>query len=241
MDLGIEGKTALVTASSKGLGRGAALALAREGANVTICARDEEALDRTREEVQGLGVRVLAVPADMDEPDTPKALVEETVDHFGGIDILVGNNGGPPPRRALEVDDDEVFAAVRSNLLASVNLVQAAVEHMRRRSWGRICLITSFGIKQPIPELSLSNIARTGLWAWSKTAAPELFAEGITLNLVCPGLHATERAVALGRTDQPLGDPEDLGRIVAFLCSQPAGFIAGSAVGVDGATVRCLC
>ncbi|MFP5297957.1 MAG: SDR family oxidoreductase, partial [Actinomycetota bacterium] len=239
--LSIRGKTALVTASSKGLGRGAALALAQEGANVVISARGEEALEATRAEIAGTGAEVLAVTADMSDPATPQRLVDGTLERFGSLDILIGNNGGPPPRRALDVTDDEVVDAVNGNLVSSIRLVRAAAPAMRANGWGRICLFTSFGVKQPIPDLALSNIARTGLWAWAKTAAMDLFDDRITLNLLCPGLHATERAVALGRADGPLGDPEDFGKIAAFLCSEPAGFIAGAAIGVDGATVRGLC
>lgn len=240
MDLGIAGKTALVTASSKGLGRGAALALAAEGCNVTICARGGEALDLTRRDVETLGARVLALKADVGDPAVPQMLVDRTIEMFGRLDILVGNNGGPPPRQAMDATDTEVHEAVEANLLSSVRLVRAAVPHMEATGWGRICLITSFGIKQPIPDLALSNIARTGLWAWSKTAAADLFERGITLNLACPGLHATDRVVALGRTGGRLGDPYDFGKVVAFLCSEPAGFIAGAALGIDGATVRGL-
>ena len=107
---------------------------------------------------------------------------------------------------------------------------------MRTAGWGRICLITSVAVKQPIPMLALSNTARTGLWAWAKTAAADLFDAGITVNLVCPGFHATERVAALGNAgDARMGDPADFGRVVAFLCSQPAGFVSGAALQVDGA------
>lgn len=240
MDLGISGRTAVVTAASKGLGRGAALALAQEGARLTICARGQEALNRTASELQAAGAEVLALTADMSDPSTPRELVERTLERFGSIDIVVGNNGGPTPRRALEVSDEDVHGAIDANALSSIRLVRAAVPHMEARRWGRICLITSLGVKQPIPDLALSNLARAGLWAWAKTAAQDLFESGITLNLACPGLHATERVAALGRSDTRLGDPEDFGRVVAFLCSQPAAFISGAAVGVDGAAIEGL-
>jgi 3-oxoacyl-[acyl-carrier protein] reductase len=105
---------------------------------------------------------------------------------------------------------------------------------MRAAGWGRICLLSSYAVKQPIPTLAYSNAARTGLWAWAKTAAQDLIDDGITLNLVCPGPHATDRAKELG-TSGRMGDPEDFGRIVAFLCSDPAGFVSGVALQVDGA------
>lgn len=237
MDLGLEGRVALVTASSKGLGRGSALAFAREGADVVISARGTEALGQTADEIESLGARVLAIPEDVTRPDAPKALVDATLEHFGRIDILVGNAGGPLPSKALDVEDDALLEALNANLVTSIRLVRAAVPHMRTNGWGRICLLTSSSIKQPIPTLSLSNTARTGLWAWAKTAAADLFEDGITLNLACPGLHDTDRVRALGGVGQgePKGDPEDFGRVVAFLCSEPAKFISGAALQVDGA------
>ncbi|MEO8423403.1 MAG: SDR family oxidoreductase [Actinomycetota bacterium] len=231
MDLEIDGKVALVTAASKGLGRGAALALAHEGARVAICARDPEPLAATAAELPG---DVLAIPADVTQPDAPARLVAATVERFGGLDILVANAGGPPPARALDVEDDQMLAALNANLLTSIRLVQAAVPHMRAAGWGRICLIASFSVKQPIPTLAYSNTARTGLWAWAKTAAQDLIGDGITLNLACPGPHATDRMKELGGTG-PMGDPDDFGKVVAFLCSEPAGFVSGAALQVDGA------
>lgn len=238
MDLGIAGKVALVTASSKGLGRAAAEALAAEGAKVVICARGIDALEATEKAIRNAGGEVLAVPADVTEPAAPRALVARTVEHFGSIDILVPNAGGPPPGRALEVDDHAIEAGVNANLLTSVRLIRQAVPHMRDAGWGRICCIASSAVKQPIPTLSVSNTARTGLWAWSKTAAAELAPDGITLNLACPGLHNTDRIRQLGSagSDARIGDPGDFGRVVAFLCSQPAGYISGTAVLVDGAS-----
>lgn len=231
MDLGIDGKVALVTAASKGLGRGAALALAREGCEVAICARGEDALAATAAE---LGPETLAIPADVTEPDTPRRLVAETLDRFGALDILVANAGGPPKARALELDDDAIRAAVEANLLTSVRLVREAAPSMRRAGWGRIVLITSNTIKQPIPDLVASTVARTGLWGWAKSAAQDLAEDGITLNVVAPGLHATDRVRELGHTGR-LGDPEDFGRVVAFLCSTSAAFVSGAALQVDGA------
>jgi len=237
MNLGIDGKVALVTAASKGLGKATALALAGEGVRVAICARGEEALRATESEIRALGADVLAIVADVTAPDSPARLVAETAAHFGGLDILVGNAGGPPPARALEISDDQIAAAVNANLTTSVRLVREAVPGMRQRGWGRICLITSFSIKQPIPGLSLSNLARTGLWAWAKTAAQDLFPAGITLNLACPGHFATDRMKQLGGDPNHMGDPADFGRIVAFLCSQPCNYLSSAAINVDGAAV----
>jgi 3-oxoacyl-[acyl-carrier protein] reductase len=231
MDLGIDGKVALVTAASKGLGRGVAAALAREGCRVVICAREPERLARTAAE---LGDDVLAIPEDVTDPDAPARLVDATVERFGRLDILVANVGGPPRTRALDVTDEGMLAAVNSNMLTSIRLVQAAVPHMRATGWGRIVLLTSSFVKQPSPELAYSNASRTGLWAWAKTAAQDLIDDGITLNLLCPGLHATDRIKELGYEGRK-GDPEDFGRVAAFLCSAHANFVSGTAIQVDGA------
>jgi 3-oxoacyl-[acyl-carrier protein] reductase len=196
VELGLEGRVALVTASSKGLGLASAQALSQEGAKLVLCARDRQALEEA----------AAAMP------------------------------GGPPPARALEVTDDAVLAAIDANLLRSIRLVRAAVPHMRAAGWGRICLIASISVKQPIPTLALSNTARTGLWAWAKTAAADLADDGITLNLACPGTHATERMRQLGGLgDGWVGDPADFGKVVCFLCSDQARFVSGAALQVDGA------
>jgi 3-oxoacyl-[acyl-carrier protein] reductase len=240
VDLGIEGKRALVTAASRGLGRAAAVALASEGCRVVICARGEDALRDAAQHLAKLGAEGLAIAADVTSADAPANLVAAAVERFGGLDILVANAGGPPPGRALEVTDEQIAAALNANLLTSARLVREAVPHMRRGGWGRICLITSYSIKQPIPTLTLSNLARTGLWAWAKTAAADLWPDRITLNLACPGAHATDRMKQLGGDVSGLGDPADFGQVVAFMCSQPAGFLSGAAVNVDGAAVAGL-
>jgi 3-oxoacyl-[acyl-carrier protein] reductase len=232
MDLGLAGRVALVTAASKGLGRATAVALASEGAKVVICARGADALAGAEAELATL-TDVLAIPTDVTQPTVPAELVGAAVERFGRLDILVANAGGPPPGRSLDVDDAQLEAALNANLLTSVRLVRESVPHMRAGGWGRICLITSSSIKQPIPNLALSNTARTALWAWAKTAATDLFADGITLNIACPGSHATDRMKDLSLPG-PLGDPADFGRIVAFLCSEPAKFMSGSTVLVDG-------
>jgi len=233
VELGIAGKVALVTAASKGLGRASAQTLSEEGVSVVICARGEEALE---EAAAGMPGEVHAVVADVTRREVPQQLVDAAVKRFGGLDILVANSGGPAPGRALEVDDDALVAAIEANLMTSVRLVRSAVPQMRARGWGRICLITSSSIKQPIPTLALSNTARTGLWAWAKTAAADLFPEGITLNLACPGIHATDRMRQLGGLGVgSAGDPADFGRVVAFLCSEPTRYVSGAALQVDGA------
>ncbi|MEY2569176.1 MAG: 3-oxoacyl-[acyl-carrier protein] reductase [Actinomycetota bacterium] len=245
MDLGIAGKVALVTASSKGLGRGAAEALAAEGVSVVLNGRSEQVLAETETALRIAGADVLAISGDVTDPAMPAALVAETVEWKGRLDILVPNAGGPPPGRALEVDDEALAAALNANLLTSVRLVREAVAHMRERHWGRICCITSFSVKQPIPTLALSNTARTALWAWTKTAAQDLFPDGITLNMAAPGHHATDRMKQLAGggavNTAGMGDPSDFGRVVAFLCSEAASFVNGVALQVDGgATIGLL-
>lgn len=237
MDLGITGRVALVTGASRGLGRASAEALAAEGVSVAVCARGEEGLRQTEAELTGLPAspEVLALVGDVTEPSTPARLVAETVDRFGGLDILVANAGGPPPGRALELEEEVLVEAIEANLLSSIRLVRAAVPHMRRRGWGRICLITSATVKEPIPTLAASSTARAGLWGWAKPAAGDLFADGITLNLACPGSHATERMREVGSVGEgPLGDPAAFGQVVTFLCSEPARFVTGTTVLVDG-------
>ena len=240
MDLGIAGRVALVTASSKGLGRASALALAAEGCKVVICARGEEALASTASDIEAVGGDVLAIVDDVTEPEAPARLVASTVEHFGSVDIVVGNAGGPRPGRALDASDEDIASAINANLTTSVRLAREAVPHMRSGGWGRICFITSSSVKQPIPTLAMSNTARTGLWAWAKTAAQDLFDDGITVNLACPGSHDTDRMKALvasGAFKGRLGDPAAFGQVVAFLCSEPAKFVSGTALQVDGAAV----
>lgn len=225
---------ALVTAASDGLGLASARALAAEGAEVAITGRRAERLDGAAAEIeQATGRRPLGVVGDITEPDEPARVVERVAGHFGGLDILVTNAGGPPARRALEVADDEVFAAVNANLLSAVRLVRAARPLLRAGGDGRICCIASVSVIQPLPNLSLSNLARAGLWGWAKTAAQDLVAEGVTLNLVCPGLHRTERMVQVG-LEGAAGDPDDFGQVVAFLCSKAARFVTATTVLVDG-------
>ncbi len=241
MDLGIGGRTAVVTAASKGLGLATARALAAEGARLVLAARGEEALEEAAAGLRDAGAEVVTVVADVAGPEAAERLVATAVERFGGLDIVVANAGGPPAGRALELTDDQLRAALETNLLASVRLVRAAVPVLRRGGWGRICCITSYSVVQPVPTLSLSNTARTALWAWAKTAAQDLASEGngITLNLALPGPHATDRMRELGGAPV-MGDPADFGRVVAFLCSQPAAFVNGAAVVVDGAQTLAL-
>jgi 3-oxoacyl-[acyl-carrier protein] reductase len=208
---------------------------------VVICARSEEDLAKAEADLRAITPNVLSIVSDVTEPATPKQLVGQAVDRFGGLDILVANAGGPPAARALDLTDDAIEKAVNANLITTVRLVREAVPHMRAHRWGRIVAIASNSVKQPIDGLALSNTARTGLWAWAKTAAKDLAEEGITLNLACPGLHNTDRIRSLGVADTTaLGDPADFGAVVCFLCSAQAKFVNGTAIAIDGGEVAGL-
>ncbi|MGD0985165.1 MAG: SDR family oxidoreductase [Acidimicrobiales bacterium] len=236
MDLGLRGRVAVVAASSKGLGRAAADALADEGVGLVISARGKEALANAEAALKSRGTEVVGIRADVTDPSTPEHLVSAAVEHFGRLDIVVANAGGPPALGALDCDDDAILKAVQANLLTSVRFVRASLPHMRAAGWGRICCIASSTIAQANPTLALSNTARTGLWAWAKTAASDLRGTGITLNLACPGYHATDRMIELGFTSsgRPMGDAADFGKVVAFLCSQQASNVNGARIVVDG-------
>jgi 3-oxoacyl-[acyl-carrier protein] reductase len=241
MDLGIAGKAALVVAGSRGLGRATAEALAGEGVRVLLSSRSEAGLDAAAASMRSAGAEVATRVADITDPRTPAHLVEATLEVFGAIDIVIANAGGPPAARAMDLDDAQLEAALNANLLSAIRLTREAVPFMRESGWGRFCYITSYSVVQPVPVLALSNTARTGLWAWVKTAAQDVAAEGrgITMNLLCPGPHATDRMKELGGSG-PMGDPADFGSIAAFLCSEQARFVNGAALVVDGASTLAL-
>jgi 3-oxoacyl-[acyl-carrier protein] reductase len=241
MDLGIKDKVAVVTAGSKGLGLATARALADEGARLVLSARREAPLEAAAASLRDVGCEVLAIAADMADPNVAARLIDAACERFGGVDIVVANAGGPPVARALDLTAEQLNGALNVNLRSAIELTQAAVPVLRRRGGGRVCCITSYSVVQAIPTLALSNTARAALWAWAKSAAHDLAAEsaGITLNLVCPGPHATDRMRQLGGGGV-LGDPADFGRVVAFLCSRPASFINGAAVVVDGGATLAL-
>jgi 3-oxoacyl-[acyl-carrier protein] reductase len=241
MDLGIDGKVALVTAGSRGLGRATALALAAEGVQVMLSGRDAGSLEQARHAVVAAGGIADILAGDVTDPDEPARLAAATAARFGGLDIVVANAGGPPPGRAIDQSDQALEAALNANLLTSVRLVREALPHMRAAGWGRICCISSYTVQQASPVLALSNTARVGLWGWLKTAAHDLAAEssGITINMICPGPHATDRMKQLGGTGV-MGDPADFGAVAAFLCSTQAAFVNGAAVVVDGGATLAL-
>ncbi len=262
MDLGIGGKTALVLASSKGLGRGAAMRLAEEGCRVAICARHADEVRGVAEDLAGrTGSMVCGYAADVSTVEGVEELHARVTSAFGPPDILVTNAGGPPPGTALDLTPDNCRRALEANCLGAIRACELALPHMRGASWGRIIMITSMTVKEPGPELALSNLARTALTAYMKTLARQVAAEGITVNAVLPGGHDTDRArqlaaAAAARRGVPveqvlqdaagnipagqLGDAGDFGGVVAFLASQSARFITGANIPVDGGASRGL-
>jgi len=256
MDLGLAGKTAIVAASSKGLGRACALALASEGARVTVCARTEADLAAAAAEIRAAtGAQVLAVPADLATAGGIDRVVAATVAQSGGVDVLVTNSGGPPRGTFADFGDDDWAAAFELVTLGFVRFVRAVLPHMRARRWGRIIGIQSTSVKQPVGNIDLSNGIRPGIAGLVKAMAPGLARDGITINLVLPGSFRTDRMLAL-LADLPsaeaearlaalgsavpmgrLGEPAELGSLVAFLASVHAAYITGAAYQVDGGAI----
>jgi 3-oxoacyl-[acyl-carrier protein] reductase len=240
MDLGIAGKRAAVAAASGGLGFESARALAAEGVRVAICGRD-----RGRIEAAAARIGDAAIPlcCDVATPDEATGFVRAAAEALGGLDILVTNAGGPPPGNFETTPLDAYPVALDLNLLSVVAMCTAAVPAMRDQGWGRVVAITSLSVRQPIANLILSNTARAGATAFLKTLAREVFIDGVTVNSVQPGLHATERLKILYGDDgpgMPTGDPADFGAVVTFLCSQQARFTTGVGLHVDGGSYQGL-
>jgi 3-oxoacyl-[acyl-carrier protein] reductase len=255
VDFGLTGKVALVGGASKGLGKASALALAREGARVAISARTAADLEQAAAEIRAeTGGEVLAVPADLNDAAGIRTVVEATADRFGGIDVLVLNSGGPPVGQLSDLTDDHWRLGLEAVTLNFVRFVRAVMPYMRSRHWGRVITIQSSSVKQPVPGIDLSNGLRPGIAGLAKAIMPDLARDGITINLVLPGRFATERvlgrnpdsgqsleerlaaageAIPMGR----LGDPAELGSLVAFLASEQASYITGSCYQVDGGII----
>lgn len=240
MDLGIGGKRAAVAAASKGLGLGVAQALAAEGAQVAICSRSRDAVDAAVAAIDG---DVIGLVADVSTVEGATGFVRDAEQALGSIDILVPNAGGPPAGDFAHTTVDQYLDAFEMNCRGAIAMCYEAVPAMRERKWGRLCAITSIAVRQPIATLILSNTARAGLTGFLKTLAREVAADGVTVNSVLPGLHATDRVTSLYTGEQSvtagipagrLGDPSDFGRIAAFVCSEPASYLTGTAIQVDG-------
>ena len=230
-----------MAAGSAGLGFGSALALANDGAEVVICGRDEQKLQDAIGRI-GHGCRYLV--CDVSDADGGKAFVDGAIELLGGVDILVCNAGGPPPGTFASTPVDAYSGALDLSLLSVVGMCKTAIPAMQQRGWGRVVAITSYGVRQPIPTLILSNTARAGVTGFLKTVAREVAKDGVTVNSVQPGVHMTDRisqvyganpdAKAMGIPAGVLGDPIDFGHAVAFLCSEHARFITGAHVPIDG-------
>ena len=248
MDLGLDGRVALVMGASRGIGRGIAAALASEGARVAIASRSEE---RIREAAKAIDGDVTPFVADASDLERLETLPEEVADRIGPIEILVLNTGGPPLGGALDHGTEEWEAAYRSLVLAPRILTGAVVPAMRERGWGRIVNVGSSSTKEPIPGLNLSNAHRLAAVGFLKTLAREVAGDGITVNTVATGRFATDRladnagsmeaAEAAARDEVPagrLGQPAEYGDLVAFLCSERAAYVTGATIPIDGGLIR---
>ena len=254
-------RVALVCAASKGLGRASAEALARDGFKIAICARGSEALHATAETLRAAGADVLAIEADLSRAEDVTRVVETTVQHFGGLDVLVTNTGGPPSGPFMTLDERTWIDAIDSLLLSVVRLCRAAIPQLQARGGGRIINVTSISVKQPIEGLVLSNALRSAVTSLAKTLSVELAPHNILVNCVAPGYTRTDRVVELaeqaagreGTTADAIqqrtiariplgrmGEPKEFGDVVAFLASPAASYVSGVTIQVDGGWTRGL-
>ncbi len=262
MDLGLKGRVAIVAAASKGLGRAVAVELAREGAQVAICARSTAnlaaAVDFIRTET---GASVLSEPVDVTNGEAIAGFVDRVEQRFGRVDIAVLNAGGPPSKTFLEISPQEWRDAFELNLMSAVNFSREVLPRMQKNHWGRLITITSTSVKQPIDGLMLSNSIRSGVTGLARTLANEFGPSGITVNNVCPGSTMTERLENLLEARarksnvsretvqnemaaqiplRRIGTPEEFAAVVTFLASERASYVNGVTLAVDGGNVRGL-
>jgi 3-oxoacyl-[acyl-carrier protein] reductase len=262
MNLGLQGRVAIVAAASSGLGKAVAFALAVEGASVAINGRTESRLLEAAADICATTrSEVLPITGDLTNEESVQRLISETILRFGRIDILVANAGGPPAGFFDDFDADAYRKAVELNLISTVNLCREAVPHMREQAWGRIVAITSIAAKQPIDNLILSNTARAGVLGFMKSLSQQVAESGITVNTVCPGYHLTERLASLASLTaqnegvtveevyarwaastpmKRIGEPKEFAALVTFLCSEQASYITGTVIQVDGGAYRGL-
>lgn len=263
MDLGLSGKVAIVTGGSRGLGKACAMALAAEGVELVIAARDESTLHAAAREIEAIqgasGRKVLAVPTDVTREEDVNRLVEASLEKYSRVDVLVANAGGPPASHFETTDVAAWKSALELNLLSTIYLCRAVVPVMKRQQSGRIVAIASISVKQPVDGLILSNTARSGVVGMMKTLSNELAPHRIGVNVVCPGYTKTDRLVDLASrmsaqegvpeeaihkrwTDQipmgRLGEPSELAAVVAFLSSERASYVTGACLQVDGGAVK---
>lgn len=262
MDLGLRGKIALVSASSKGLGRAIAEELAAEGANLVMCARGEDALRQTADSIRkSAGVTVVEVAADVSEQDGIDRVAGTALDKFGKVDILVNNSGGPPSGSFDSFTAEAWAEATRLLLMSVVGLSRAVLPGMKERRWGRILNVTSIAVKQPIDGLMLSNSLRAAVTGFARTLANEVARLNVTVNNILPGYTRTDRVEHLARATSDkagtstaeafarwereipmgrLGEPREFAALAAFLASERASYITGSSIAVDGGWIRGL-
>ena len=256
MDMGIRGKSALVTAASKGMGKATALALASEGVRVLMCARTAADIKAAAEEVRAkTGVEVVEMTADVTKKEDIERLVKRAEEAFGGVDILVANSGGPPRGNLEEMTDEQWYGAFEVATLSVVRLIRGVLPSMKQKRWGRILTIQSVSVKQPVPGLLLSNAVRPGVAGMFKTLSEDLGKHNITINVVCPGKILTDRLLGGAKqsglpteefikragADVPLGrvgTPEEFANVMVFLASERASYVTGVALQVDGGLIR---
>jgi 3-oxoacyl-[acyl-carrier protein] reductase len=256
MDLGIRDKVALVTASSKGLGKAAAKALSEEGCKVILNGRNEDALKTAALEISGLtGNEVVYKIADLSKKDESEALVDYVIQKFGTMHILVTNSGGPKTGNFYEVMDDCWYEGFNATIMSVVHLLKKAIPYMKKQNWGRIVNITSVSAKQPLDGLLLSNSLRLGVVGLAKSISNEYSKYNVLINNVCPGYMSTDRLVDLvhkqslqkniseenllrsygsSTTIGRIGKPEELASLIAYLCSEKSSYITGTTIQVDG-------
>ena len=259
MDLGIRNRVAMVAAASKGLGKASALSLAKEGCRLSICGRSEESLEAARLQLEALGVEALAMPCDVSRPEELARWHQATRQRFGPVDILVTNTGGPKAAVFQDLSDEDWASGVDSTLMNVVRLTRLVLPDMRNRGWGRIVHITSLVAKQPLPMLTISSTLRAGISGLTKTLAQENAKAGITVNALLPGHIMTDRQVHLGKLKAKaegisledtfartaasipagrIGNPEEIGDVIAFLCSERASYLTGTSIQVDGGLIQ---
>ncbi len=249
MDLQINGKTALVTGASKGIGYAIAAALAAEGAHVIINGRDETKLEAAAARLREGGATVSTVVSDVAQAKGVKALLAGVKERVGPPDILVANAGGPPTGAAATLDDAAWSKGYDLTLMSAVRLARGVLPAMRAAGWGRIVFVTSLSVKMPVANLTLSNALRAGVTAYARTLASEVAEDGVTVNAVAPGYTLTERLDDLFADDyararlvatiptKRFGDPAEIAAAAAFLCSAPASYLTGQTLVVDGGLV----
>ncbi len=250
MDLGLKNKTAFISASSQGLGKAVAIELAKEGANIIICGRNQTLLKQTCDEIRALGTKVLSLEGDLSSGDDCKRFITASLTEFGHVDILVTNTGGPPTGKFESFEQADWDKAFQQLLSSVVALIKGFTPGMKEKKWGRIISITSQAVKQPVNNLVLSNAVRSSIVGLIKTLSNELGEYNITVNNVMPGYTQTQRlinliennpAVAKVTSEIPLGrfgKPDEFGAAVAFLASERASYITGVSLAVDGGWIR---